>query len=197
MSSEDFDTRTRILQAAWQLMEERRGQAVSMADIARATGISRQAVYLHFPSRTELIVATINYVDEVKGLNERLARLDTARTGIELLDISIEVWGDYIPEIYGLAKAILLSKDSDEAVATAWGGCMACLDEASKQVVDMLARENALTGEWSKKEATHLLYTLLSISTWEQLTIECGWSNRQYIKRIQKLARQILVREGI
>ena len=103
MSSKEIDTKTRILEATWQLLEEHRGQGVNMSDIARAAGISRQAVYLHFTSRTELMIATMNYVDEVKGLDERLNLFNSAKTGIELLDTCVDVWGNYIPEIYGLA----------------------------------------------------------------------------------------------
>ena len=33
-------------------MEKRRGQGVLMKDIAEAAGVSRQALYLHFGSRT-------------------------------------------------------------------------------------------------------------------------------------------------
>jgi len=78
MSSKKTDTRTRILTATWHLMEQRRGQGVSMSDIAKAAGISRQALYLHFDSRTELMIATVHYVDEVKGLNERLEKFQEA-----------------------------------------------------------------------------------------------------------------------
>ena len=58
MSSHAPDTRTKILQATRQLMEERRGLGVRMSDIAKAAGVSRQAVYLHFDSRIELLSAT-------------------------------------------------------------------------------------------------------------------------------------------
>ncbi len=54
MSSENSETRDRILDAAWTLLEEKAGSGVRMSDIARQAGISRQAVYLHFASRTEL-----------------------------------------------------------------------------------------------------------------------------------------------
>ncbi|MCA9734998.1 helix-turn-helix transcriptional regulator, partial [candidate division KSB1 bacterium] len=72
MSSKNKDTRTRILEVTWHLMEQQRGQGVRLADVAAAAGVSRQAVYLHFGSRTELMIATTAYVDEVKGLNDRL-----------------------------------------------------------------------------------------------------------------------------
>ncbi|MEO1505580.1 MAG: helix-turn-helix domain-containing protein, partial [Pseudomonadota bacterium] len=84
MSSAESDTRTRILQAAWRLLEE--GAAgVRMSDIAKAAGVSRQAVYLHFPTRAKLLIDTTRYVDEVKNIDDRLAA-SRAATGIDRLD---------------------------------------------------------------------------------------------------------------
>ena len=54
MSSENSETRTRILKAAWTLLEASRGRGVKMGDIASAAGVSRQAVYLHFATRADL-----------------------------------------------------------------------------------------------------------------------------------------------
>ena len=47
-------TRDRILTAARKLLEER-GFDVGMGEIFRRAGISRQAVYLHFTSKTDLL----------------------------------------------------------------------------------------------------------------------------------------------
>ena len=73
MSSEIIETRTRILEATVQMLEEGQGRAVRMGDIAAAAGISRQAVYLHFASRTELLVAAAKHLDEVLQSDRRLA----------------------------------------------------------------------------------------------------------------------------
>lgn len=197
MSSKKIDTRTRILTATWQLMEQRRGQGVHMSDIAKAAGISRQALYLHFASRTELMIATINYVDEVKGLNERLNQLKAATTGIELLEACVEVWGNYIPEIYGLAKAMLTTRDTDEATATAWNGCMNCLRDFCRETIELLDQEGHLASQWSQKQAIDMFWTMLSINNWEQLTIECGWSTSQYIDWMKMLLKRSFVANSI
>ena len=63
MSSTETDTRERILKETWHLMEKRRGQGVRIEDVAQAAGVSRQAVYLHFGSRAELLIATTHYLD--------------------------------------------------------------------------------------------------------------------------------------
>ena len=193
MSSEDMDTRTRILDATWQLLEQHQGQGVKMSDSARAVGISRQAVYLHFASRTELMIATMSYVDEVKGLYERLNQLQSAQSGAELMDILVEIWGNYIPEIYGLAKAMLMTKDSDEAMAAAWNNSLGCISDVCQQTIDLLAREGKLAPVWSVADATDMFVTVVSIPNWEQLNKECNWSNEQYINSIKTLLRRTFV----
>ncbi len=193
MSSNEIDTRTRILEATWQLLEARHGQGVSMSEIARAAGISRQAVYLHFSSRTELMIATTQYVDEIKGLNERLSQLDAAISGIELLDTCVEVWGYYIPEIYGIAKALLNIRETDEAAAAAWDGSMGCLRDVCRQIVEALEGDGMLASEWSHDDAVDMMYTLLSIQNWEQLTRESGWSTGQYVERMKMVMKRLFV----
>lgn len=54
-----------------------------MGDIAAAAGISRQAVYLHIASRTELLVATTRYLDEALEADTRLAPSRATNTGVE------------------------------------------------------------------------------------------------------------------
>ena len=174
-------------------MEQQPGKSISMSDVAKAVGISRQAVYLHFASRTELIIATSSYVDEVKGLNNRLKQFENAESGIELLETCVEVWGDYMPEIYGLAKALLAARDTDEAMASAWNGNMQCLRDVCREIIETLEHEEILNTEWSREEAIEMLWTMLSIHNWEQLTIECGWSTAQYKIRMKTLLRSTFV----
>jgi len=196
MSSEEIDTRTRILQATWKLMEQRLGKAISMSDVARASGISRQGVYLHFDSRAELMIATSNYVDDVKGLNERLNAFKTASTGIEKLEACIDVWGNYIPEIIGLAKALLATRDTDEATAAAWNNNMHCLRDICQETIETLASEGKLSSGWSQEQATDMFWTMISINHWEQLTSECGWSTVQYIDRMKVMVKSAFVEEA-
>lgn len=196
MSSDQVDTRTKLLTATWQLMEKRRGQGVSMGDIAKKAGISRQALYLHFGSRTELMIATVQYVDEIKGLNERLKKFQSATTGTELLETIVDVWGNYIPEIYGLAKALLVSRHTDEATAAAWDGCMRELRKLCEMTIKTLENEGLLAPDWTRKKAIELLWTMISIHNWEQLTIECGWSNKQYITQMKTVLERTFVKQS-
>jgi AcrR family transcriptional regulator len=108
-------------------MEERRGRGVRMRDIADAASLSRQAVYDHFGSRTKLLVAATHYVDEVRGVRERRRRFQAATSVVERLEAYVKFWGNYIPEVYGMARALLASRETDEAAAAAWDDRMSAV----------------------------------------------------------------------
>ena len=193
MSSENSETRTRILDATWRLLEAGRGQGVRMGDIAKSAGISRQAVYLHFPSRGELLVATTRHLDTVKDVDARLVASRTATNGPARLAAFIEAWGNYIPEVYGIAKALLAMKDTDAAANLAWTDRMAAVRDGCRAAVEALERDGLLAPDFTVARAIDLLWTLLSVANWEQLTLECGWPQRRYVETTQAVAAKILV----
>ena len=174
-------------------MEECKGRGVRMSDIAAAASVSRQALYLHFASRAELLVATTHYGDQVRGLNERLGSWNDSVAGTKLLAEYIEFWGNYIPEIYGIARALLTARETDEAANIAWNERMAAVRQGCRYTIEALQREGKLNPEWTSEEATDLFWTMLSIRNWELLTIECHWSTRRYINAIQALAHRTFV----
>ncbi len=167
-----------------------------MGDIAGAAGISRQALYLHFASRADLLVATTHHVDQVRGLHERNGRWRAASSGVEMLEAYIEFWGNYIPEIYGLGKALLAVYETDKAAATAWDDRMASLRKGCRRTVEALHGDGTLAAAWTCDEATDLFWTVLSVRSWEQLTVECGWSTDQYIERMQVLLKSTFIQEA-
>ena len=196
MSSENIETRTRILDATVRMLEQHGGRGVRMGDIAKAAGISRQAVYLHFPSRAELLVAATRYLDEVLDVDRRLAPSRAATSGVERLALYIECWGNYIPDIYAVAKALLLAQDSDDAAAAAWKDRMLAMRDGCRAAIHALHSDGTLAPEWKPQIATDALWTMLSVQNWENLTSECGWSTRQYVNRMKILAKRAFVEEA-
>jgi len=194
MSSETLDTRDRILKTTAQMLERHDGRGVRMADIAKESGISRQAVYLHFASRADLLTATTRYRDDQLDLDERLAPSRAARSGTERLALYVEFWGNYIPEIYGIAKALILFQDSDEAAAEAWSNRMGAHRDGCRAAIEALHSDGALAAHWTQQSAVDVLWTMLSVANWEQLTTECGWSNQEYIDRMKTIAGWTLVK---
>lgn len=192
MSSENLETREKIMRATWKLLEESGGSGVRMSDIAKAAGISRQAVYLHFPTRADLLTGTARYMDEARNIDERLAASREA-TGVDRLDFWVEAWGNYIPEIHGVGRALIAMRDTDEAAAAAWNDRMQAVRHGCEAAVTALKSAGRLMPDYSVEQATDLLWALLSVEMWEKLRFECGWSQPAYVAAMQKMARDSLV----
>jgi hypothetical protein len=55
-----------------------------------------------------------------------------------------------------LAKALLKTRDTDEATAAAWNGCMSGLRDAIREIIEALDRDGILAPEWSRNEAIEM-----------------------------------------
>lgn len=197
MSSGNPETRARILDAAWHLLEAADGREVRMGDIAKRAGVSRQAVYLHFPKRAELLIATTRHIDRAKGVDARLAASRNAGSGVERLDAFVEAWGNYIPEIHGVGRALMAMREHDPDAKAAWDDRMQAVRQGCEAAIRALAADGDLTDAFSPAEATDLLWTMLSVRTWEALRTDCGWSQRAYVDGMKAAARRLLVaRDG-
>lgn len=194
MSSKKDPTRTRILKATWSLLDSGAGSRVRMSDIAKASGISRQALYLHFPNRAELLIATTRHIDEEKKVDDRLAASRAAQTGRARLAAFVKAWGNYIPEIYGVAKALIALGADDGEARAAWQDRMDAVRHGCAAAVAMLARDGDLIPHLGEGRATDLLATLLSVPVWEDLRLAHGWSQADYIAEIDRLSRAALIR---
>lgn len=178
------------------MLEKQGGRGVRMGDIAKAAGVSRQAVYLHFASRTELLVAAARYLDQKLNIDDRLAPSRAATSGVERLSLYIDCWGNYIPEIYAVAKALMLDQNTDEAAAVAWRDRMEAMRDGCAAAINALYADGMLAAGWSRPKATEALWTMLLVPNWENLTQECGWSTREYVRRTTLLARSAFVKDG-
>ena len=56
--------------------------------------------------------------------------------------------------------------------------------------------DGVLNTNHSLKEATDILWTMLSVRNWEQLIIECGWSQAEYVETTKSLVRRLFVVEN-
>ncbi len=192
MSRKNIDTKVNILKATWELLANNQGKGVRMSDIAKQVGISRQALYLHFPTRTELLIATTRYMGDELNIDDRLAPSRAATDGLDRLEKYILMWGEYIPEIYGVAKALMIMEATDKDAAKAWDDRMVAMREGCEAAVNAMKRDGYLSRDLKPKEATDILWILLSVRNWEHFVIDCGWSNKHYIKQITKMAKQVL-----
>lgn len=184
-------TRTKIFNACRALLESDVGAATRMSDVAKAASVSRQAVYLHFKTRAELLIALTRHIDTVENVDDRLAA-SRAATGLDRLDAFIDAWGGYIPVIYPVGRALMAMAPSDEAARLAWEDRMTAMRAGCEAAVKALETANLLSGSVDRTCATDMLWTLLSVRNWENLVWVCGWDQAQYIQGMKALSRAYL-----
>src|SRR5216683_2177862 len=97
MSSENSNIR--ILDAALALIKRRKGADVSMAEIAKAARVSRQAVYLHFADRADLMLALVRYAHEKLGVAEQVIKLEQAANGVAAMKLWVSLQARITPEV--------------------------------------------------------------------------------------------------
>ena len=124
MSSEpaaygDPGTRKRILDAAWELLEEQ-GVGIRLADVAARAGVSRQAVYLHFGDRSGLFVAVGDHIDLSFGRDRLRKNVFGAPSGVEGLRRWVETMSWYTAKIDSVSRIIESGQHDDEALAAVW-----------------------------------------------------------------------------
>ena len=193
MSTTETDTKSKILSAALELLEKNRGKNVRLEDVAKAARVSRQAVYLHFQSRIGLMVETVKYGDKVRDAAKQTEAW-SREEGVAKLDAWVTFWGNYIPQIYGVAKALMMMRDTDHAAAAAWEDRMSDVRKGCRTTIESLAASGELAETWTVSNASDLLWTMLSIEGWERLTIDGGWSDKKYVKQMRLLTRECFVR---
>jgi AcrR family transcriptional regulator len=80
-------TRRALLNAAVELVEDRDVASISIADIARGAGVSRQVVYAHYPDRDHLLAdaAVRRWADVITAAEDGPTRIPSDGTAPETL----------------------------------------------------------------------------------------------------------------
>lgn len=184
MSSDEGTSRLRILRAALALITRRGGAAVTMAEIAKAAKLSRQALYLHFQDRADLLMAVVSYVDEQRGLTEHLQKVFDAPTGVAALREAVKVQARLNPSVWPIARALDAVRRTDEAAERAWQDRLARRLDGCRRIVARMRADRTLRKDLSAESAADLLWTMTSLRTWEDLVLSRGWSADNYECRL-------------
>jgi AcrR family transcriptional regulator len=193
----DPDTRHRICEAALRLIIRHGGADVTLASVAKAAGVSRQALYLHFADRAALFLAVVQYADEKRGVPEAVQRVQSAPTGVATIEELVAMQSRLNPEIWPLARLFESVRRSDRAAEQSWQDRLASRLRGSRAIIARLSAEGALREGMDADVAADLLWTLTSLRTWEELVLLRGWSASQYEERLTDTLLTLLVsRDG-
>jgi AcrR family transcriptional regulator len=186
----------RILDAALALITKRGDARVTMAQIANAARISRQAVYLHFADRADLMVALARYADKKRGLAKEIQKIVEAPTGAAALAEMVAAQARSNPAIWAAARAVDAVRRTDEAAERSWQDRLRLRLEGCRRLIARLESEGNLRKDLDPATAADLLWTITSLRAWEDLVLERGWTPEQYQRHITRLLLATLTRTG-
>lgn len=158
------------MDAALSCAEE--GPDFTMAEVARAAGLSRQGVYLHFPDRKTLLIALALRARE----EHPVVRIDDAPSARAALAATVARMAEIHPKVWPVVRA--LEAESGERAAL----------PDFRALAERFQAEGALAPHLSLQTASDLLATLLSRSVWQDLVLGCGWDSARYKSHIVFLA---------
>jgi AcrR family transcriptional regulator len=167
-------TGDRILDAAFCCAEE--GPDFTMADVARAAGLSRQAIYLHFPDRKTLLIALALRAKE----EHPMPKVDAAPSARTALGAMVARFAEIYPKVWPVVRA-QESEIRDRSIAP---DCRA--------LAERFRSEGALAAHLSPAAAADLLSTLLSLAMWKELVVARGWDSARYKSHVGFLAASML-----
>ncbi len=189
MSSKGERTRQTILDVALRQLHARGPARVRMEDVARAAGISRQALYLHFDSRTRLMVALIDRLSEAADGAALFRKAEQMVDPGERLEEGLKASTRLIARIHDVALALDVARHSDDGAAAAWDARSKMRRKGIRRSMALAAKTGRLRAGWTVDQATDALWALAAPRLHADLVIECGWSQSRLEKLMTELAR--------
>ena len=189
---EKVSGKEKILQAALKLIARRGGVDVTMAQIAKAARMSRQAVYLHFADRGDLLIAAAHYTDEQRGLEKEIQHIRDAPSGLEAIRRMVSLQARSNPSIWPIARMFEAVRRSDPQVERPWQDRLQHRLTGCRQIMQRVQKEGNLLPGLPVEVAADLLWTLTSLRMWEDLVLLRGWSPEPYEEYVYALILRAL-----
>lgn len=183
------NSHTQILEATLALITRRGDANVTMANIGKAAGVSRQAVYLNFADRADLMLALVRYADERRGLEGEIDKIRRAPSGLAAVREFVALQARTNPEIWAIARALDAVRRTDAEVEKSWQNRLNHRLQGCRQIVARLANDGVLRKELKPAAAADILWSVTSLRAWEDLVLQRGWTPVQYKKRVYELLR--------
>ena len=185
-----LQTRTQILEAARAMFEEVGYYDAGLGAVAKKAGVSRQAIYLHFPSKAELLTALHLHIfatDVVPAL-ERHPVTD-AGSALDALDAMIAVDVEVASKVWRIHEALQMARRRHPEVEET---LRPREEKRYSEMLDLgrrLKRERALPPNIGVGMFADMLWGLMNIGTYRNLVIERGWSLEQYRRWVRNTIR--------
>jgi AcrR family transcriptional regulator len=190
MSSGRPDTRIAILEAARALFEEQGYFGAGLEAVAKKAGVSRQAIYLHFASKADLLTALHLWIYEtdVVPAFERNP-IWNAPTALDALDAAIAVDAEVMPKIWRIHEAFVLARRHFPEVDETLRPREQDRYDDLLRLGRWLKKDGNLPARMSARTFADLFWGLGSLGTFQNLVLERGWSVDRYVRWVRETIR--------
>jgi AcrR family transcriptional regulator len=194
-STPEAGTRARVLQVARTMIARRGNAAISLVDVAAEAGLSRQALYLLFGSRSGLLLAVVDDLDDSSQLPSRLAALRLGLPAQDSFEPYLRTWFEYIPVVLPVARALLAAAATGDVDAQhAWDSRMQKLRGGYLQLAKGLKAAGLLREGWTVEAAADWIFAQTHVDLWQHLVVESGWKPPTAVSRIVTGLRETLLK---
>jgi AcrR family transcriptional regulator len=190
-------TRAALLDAAHKMLKEQGFEGLTMTAVAERAGVTRRAVYMHFPTRGALVGELFGYVAQVEGLAGSLERVWTAADSVSALDEWAGHLARYHPRILAVDRAVQRVWRDDPDAAGHRARVVKAKLSSCRRLARWLAEEGRLAPGWTTASATDMLFALIASDVIEALIVDRRWSRAQLAEHLALLFRSTFVaRDG-
>lgn len=186
-------TRAALLAAAHAILEEQGFEALTMTAVADRAGVTRRAVYMHFPTRAELVGAIFDYVAEVEGLDESLESVWAAPDAVSALDEWAAHLARYHPRLLAVDRALQRVWQDDPDAAAHRARVVAEKLSNCRRLARRVADEARLADGWTTESAADMLFALVASDVIEALIVDRRWSRQRLARHLALLFRSTFV----
>ena len=186
-------TRLALLTAGRALVEREGLPALTMASVAEHAGVTRRAVYLHFATRTELITALYEYVNETPQQTASLQSVWQAPDASAALDEWAQHLARYHTQLIPFGRAFQRVRGADPDAEHYWDLVMRQWRRSCRRLAEWLAAENRLAPVWTVATAADMLWALMSFDVLEALVVDRRWSRKRLARRLSALLQSTFV----
>ncbi len=165
-----------LLNAARDIIDEGGVEALTMAAAAERAGVTRRAVYLHFPSRAWLIKALVDDLKGVEGQDEALRPVWDTPDAFAMLDAFARHIADFLPRIMPVVRAIQRVSHSDPDAAELWRNAMSSRHATCRRLMERLRDDGRLAAPWTVESGADMIFALTSFETVETLLHQRSWT---------------------
>ena len=182
-----------LLNAARELLETQGCEAATMAAVADRAGVTRRAVYLHFPSRSALLSALFEHVKQREGFAESVAPVWSAPDAVTALGEWAAHIARFTPRVLAVARIMDHVQRDDEDSAAHRAHVVKARHADCRRVIARLAEEGRLAERWTVNDAADMLLALISLDVVETLLVDRRWSRRRLAEHLSTLLHTTFV----